>query len=943
MGHRDGTACHCFLLVIGLGLAVAPPAPAEEPPDPDEALLQQAHISTDDMGLLAFMARQTATDDELRRIPEWVRRLASDDFQSRDEASRQLAQIGLPATPALRRALESESPELAREARVCLRHIPLAPLRLQEAAIRVLVRRHPAGAVATLIRFLPSVAWEPLQEETWFGLDALAARASHTDPALLAGLKDPLAERRAVAACILGRRGGADERKQVAQLLGDASPEVRLRAAQGLLAGKNTAGVSVLIALLDDPAVEVAWQAEELLHWAAGEDAPDLAIGSGGSQARRRGRAAWEDWWRKQWSHLDLAKNDQRPERPGLLLTCEDAINSVQDGRVSLRGCDGRVRWQVAGLRRPVDARLLPGGRVLIAEGDDYPVSWPEYRDTILQQEPSDAPSLEGYQPPERKLYQVTERDLAGKSVWQYRLLTQPLAVERLPNGNTFMSLRLGGGFTVREVTRTRLEIYRRDCLLEDIVDSFPPDLLPGLDNARLVYPGCKPGSPELLLEFDALAGQEWRLTRLKGMAWPEARIESLPQGRLLVACPGQNRVYELDGRRHVTGSQDIPSPSEGTLLPNQNLLITRPRTPRGEGPYGALLQERARDGKVLWEAVATEPVRRTRICLPLVRLGFDSPRPADLDLANSVPWLLARLRSHDPYVRERSAQALSELDANGPDVVGALFAGLDEPNKSVRNAVLASLLKLGGVTLPHALQAAKNPRPAIRAGAIDVLGQQVPQSSKVAAAILEATKDPNVLVRREAVYQLYALDPQGKGVMPALIMALGDPDRDSGGREATVAVRACGVLRSFGHKASPALSALIQSLDSDDWQLRSVAEAAIAAMGPAGKAAIPRLMRLLQEQPANDPPNNKINLQAGAVWALGKLGPDARIAVPMMIKALETDQDPRMRGAAAEALGNFGDGAKHAIPALRKALQDQNEDVRRAAKGSLEALNKGN
>ena len=55
---------------------------------------------------------------------------------------------------------------------------------------------------------------------------------------------------------------------------------VRLRAAQGLLAGKDTAGVPVLIDLLADAGVEVRWQAEELLRWLAVDAAPEAVVGA---------------------------------------------------------------------------------------------------------------------------------------------------------------------------------------------------------------------------------------------------------------------------------------------------------------------------------------------------------------------------------------------------------------------------------------------------------------------------------------------------------------------------------------------------------------------------------------------------------------------------------------------------------------------------------------
>src|SRR5207237_3179595 len=56
---------------------------------------------------------------------------------------------------------------------------------------------------------------------------------------------------------------------------------------------------------------------------------------------------------------------------------------------------------------RPIDARLLPGGRVLVAE---------------------------------HGANRVTERDRKGNILWEHRVNSQPVVCQRLPNGNTFIA-----------------------------------------------------------------------------------------------------------------------------------------------------------------------------------------------------------------------------------------------------------------------------------------------------------------------------------------------------------------------------------------------------------------------------------------------------------------------------------------------------------------------
>src|SRR5262249_49672205 len=117
-------------------------------------------------------------------------------------------------------------------------------------------------------------------------------------------------------------------------------------------------------------------------------------------------RDAWQAWWKKNEARVDLAKLNFADPLLGLTLYCEYDGNT-NGGRVWLAGPDGKLRWQINGLSGPNDARLLPGGRVLIAE---------------------------------RNANRVTERDQSGKILWQQQVESGALAVDRLPNGNTLIT-----------------------------------------------------------------------------------------------------------------------------------------------------------------------------------------------------------------------------------------------------------------------------------------------------------------------------------------------------------------------------------------------------------------------------------------------------------------------------------------------------------------------
>lgn len=71
--------------------------------------------------------------------------------------------------------------------------------------------------------------------------------------------------------------------------------------------------------------------------------------------------------------------------------------------------------------------------------------------------------------------------------------------------------------------------------------------------------------------------------------------------------------------------------------------------------------------------------------------------------------------------------------------------------------------------------------------------------------------------------------------------------------------------------------------------------------------------------------------LRAGAATVLGRVGPNAKAAINVMVDSLK-DPDPGVRAAVAEALGRIGDEAKGAIPKMAALLKDPDAGVRLSA-----------
>jgi HEAT repeat protein len=117
----------------------------------------------------------------------------------------------------------------------------------------------------------------------------------------------------------------------------------------------------------------------------------------------------------------------------------------------------------------------------------------------------------------------------------------------------------------------------------------------------------------------------------------------------------------------------------------------------------------------------------------------------------------------------------------------------------------------------------------------------------------------------------------------------------------------------------------------------------ALSAIGSQAREAVPELAAAVLDQ--------NLNVRFFAAKTLANVGPDAKAAIPALIKALATfpggtpplDGPQRYyadtRWVAAEALGAVGPGAKDAVPALQKALNDSSPDVRSAAAAALKQI----
>lgn len=597
-------------LLAVLFLASLTPPTLATAEDLDEQQLQRASVATDTKSLLDFLHQLSADKPDPAKVPQFVSRLGAKEFNTREEASKALNAIGLLALPPLWEATKIEDAEVQRRARAGIKEINGQPRwELHLPTVRLIVKRRPPEAVAALLQYLPYAAQDEIIEEIWYGLDDLAVKDGKLDARVVEALRDPFPARRAVAACIVARRGTPEQRAAARQLLTDRSVEVRLRAAQGMLAAGEKDVLPVLVPLLEEASIDLAWQAEELLHWAAEKTSPKVVLGAGSPEERKRCRQAWERWWQA-GPAVDLRNRAGAPG-PGLVLvTYCPPPRPILPGdpeyprRVGLYGRDGTVRWQSVDFLNLAAAQLLPGGRLLLAQGPEQ---------------------FEGDKPPFRPVRKpskgVNERDLSGQILWQAKgKLVQyevPKWCERLPNGNTrFASTPL----RVSEVAPDG-----------EVVAEYHYIAIPDLSGDRpqgtkygTLFCRTNVGGKEALEEFDFLDPQTVKRTAKIPLPkdcynWPYY-VEPLLGGNYLIAIPHREKIQEFDRTGAVVWE------CRGTIAGHATRLrggITLAGVGRRMGLEESLVREFDRQGKVVWQATVPGYGSRARAVSTLIRFGF--------------------------------------------------------------------------------------------------------------------------------------------------------------------------------------------------------------------------------------------------------------------------------------------------------------------------------
>jgi HEAT repeat protein len=526
-------------LACGLALLVAP-VRAEEAPSTaaDEQVLKAAKVGADGASLLEFFRKRTRKQSDEIRIRKLIEQLGDESYDVREKAAQDLIETGAAARPPLLKATDDKNPEVARRATECLEHIEEGPgSALPIAAARMLKLRKPEGAVEVLLAYAPSAEDESVAEEVRTSLAGLAILDGKVDPLLVKALGDASPARRAAAGVALARSGGDDLRAAVKKLLEDSDLTVRMRVGLALLVQKDKDAVPALIDLLAKLPRDEIWPIEEVLYRVAQDKPPAF---NAGDEESKKYRDAWAAWWKANGEKIDLAKINLTAAQLGYTL-----VILLDAGRILELDSAKKVRFQIDNLQFPLDAQMLPGERVLIAE----------HNGNI-----------------------VTERNRDGKVLWK-KEIEGPVMAQRLPNGRTFIA--------------TRAQLVEVDKNGKETFSYSRPD-------GDQFMKAVKLSNGDMAFISDAgvcarinSAGKELKSFSVNVQTYG-GRLEVLPNGHVIVPQTPNNEVVEFDSDGKPVWQAKFDQPVAAVRLPNGNTLVTSMSQQRAV--------ELSKAGKSVWE-----------------------------------------------------------------------------------------------------------------------------------------------------------------------------------------------------------------------------------------------------------------------------------------------------------------------------------------------------
>jgi HEAT repeat protein len=277
-----------------------------------------------------------------------------------------------------------------------------------------------------------------------------------------------------------------------------------------------------------------------------------------------------------------------------------------------------------------------------------------------------------------------------------------------------------------------------------------------------------------------------------------------------------------------------------------------------------------------------------------------------------AIQPLQKAFESEDSFQKMLAAQALARLEPDNEEIVKQaaeqMAHSLASKDPAERAAAARGLAEFGGsseVTAPALEKAVADAEPEVILDAMDAFVQL---GAKAVPRVKRGLT--NEKLRHYAIRILTRIGPDAKQAAPDIIEVLKNDD----GSDPQFRAELQFGLGSIGSDDASAVPSLVESLNSDNEQVRNSAIFALRNIGPAAGEAAAALRKNLKSE-------DKF-LALISAWSLLAIQPDdaeaAQEAVPALIAGLSWDNE-NVQIESAKALGELGPAAKSAVPELEK------------------------
>lgn len=288
---------------------------------------------------------------------------------------------------------------------------------------------------------------------------------------------------------------------------------------------------------------------------------------------------------------------------------------------------------------------------------------------------------------------------------------------------------------------------------------------------------------------------------------------------------------------------------------------------------------------------------------------------------AQDLNALLVQLSSSDPEVQ---SQGMSDLIQAHDGVLPCLPALVEIANNSTRENRLIALDLISGFG-PHGKSAANRLRGSLqdkdtrlRIAAANAILSLEKKNEAAVTALGEALHSELAVDRRDAAQMLVQHGVAAKGAVRELIAAADDADPEV----RLEAVRALGVVTPT--RSDQVIAVLRKRLADELPRIRGAAAEALWNLDEPADELMAVLINLVTtyEPESSRDVLASVGAHDAGVELIGKIGPEAKAAVPALIAALDNPQTGE-RMAAADALGEIGTASAPAVERLARSLRD--------------------